>query len=234
VSTQSHTEGGRLLDDIVELIRRYVVLSDSGAYVAAAWVVHTHAIEAADRTPYLAIHSATKRCGKTRLLETLEMLVANPWLTGSTTAAALIRRVERDSPTLLYDEADASFGGDRERSETLRGILNNGFRRGGVHTMCVPTSTGGYDVQDFKVYGPKAIAGIGKLSDTVLDRSIPIELSRLNRIEKSERSRSVEAKAIAEPLKNEIVQWVATNLEALSKANRKGTRDAHQVHMGGT
>jgi 5S rRNA maturation endonuclease (ribonuclease M5) len=70
--------GERLLDDISAYIRRFVSLSESQVRVAAVWVVHTHTFDAADSTPYLAITSAEKQSGKTRLLEVLQTLVANP------------------------------------------------------------------------------------------------------------------------------------------------------------
>ena len=76
--------------------------------IVALWVAHTHAIDAAECTPYLHATSATKRAGKTRLLEAVEPLVARPWFTGRTSAAALVRKIDDTSPTLLFDEADAN------------------------------------------------------------------------------------------------------------------------------
>ena len=70
-----------LLDDLVAFIRRYVVATDAQVEAIALWLMHTHTIDAADATPYLSITSAEKRSGKTRLLETLELLAARPWLT---------------------------------------------------------------------------------------------------------------------------------------------------------
>ena len=67
-----------VLDQIVEFVRRFVVLSDVQADAIALWVAHTHAVDAADATPYIAITSAEKRSGKTRLLEVLELLVREP------------------------------------------------------------------------------------------------------------------------------------------------------------
>jgi hypothetical protein len=69
-------EGNSLLDAIETYIRRFIVLSESQARAITLWVVHTHVLEAADCTPYLAITSAEKQSGKTRLLEVLETLVA--------------------------------------------------------------------------------------------------------------------------------------------------------------
>src|SRR5207245_2293097 len=64
------------LDDVLNFIAQYVVLSDAQAVAVCLWIAHTHTFEAAEATPYLAINSAEKASGKTRLLETLELLVA--------------------------------------------------------------------------------------------------------------------------------------------------------------
>src|SRR4051794_2061350 len=69
--TEADDPGESLLDKIVTFLKRYVIV-DEPAYVAIAlWIIHTHAIDAADTTPYLAALGPEKRCGKTRLLETL-------------------------------------------------------------------------------------------------------------------------------------------------------------------
>jgi hypothetical protein len=125
-----------VLNSTIEFIRRFVFLSESQARVAAAWVIHTHAFASATSTPYLAITSAEKQSGKTRLLEVFEMLVANPWLTGSVSAAVLSRNIDKKSPTLLLDESDAAFGGEKEYAEALRCVLNTGHRAGGVFSTC--------------------------------------------------------------------------------------------------
>jgi hypothetical protein len=170
-------EGARVLDDVAGFIRRFVSLSPEQAFVVALWVLHTHAFDAADSTPYLAITSAEKRSGKTRLLEILELVVARPWLTGRVSAAALVRKIDAEAPTLLLDESDAAFAGDKEYSEALRGILNSGHRRGGKTSLCVGQGSN-ITFKDFSVFAPKAVAGIGKLPDTIADRSIPIRLER--------------------------------------------------------
>ena len=129
--------GAELLENLIAFIRRFVVLSETQALLIALWIIHTHALDAADTTAYLNIHSAEKRSGKTRLLETLDLLVARPWFTGRVTSAVLVRKVAAETPTLLLDESDAAFNGNREYAEALRGVLNAGFRRGGVASLCV-------------------------------------------------------------------------------------------------
>ncbi len=213
----SYEDGAALLDEIVRFVRRFVVLSVEQLVAIALWIVHTHAIDAADATPYLNVTSAEKRSGKTRLLEVLELLVARPWRTGRTSAAALVRKTDGEKSTLLLDESDAAFKGDREYGEALRGILNDGHRRGGCATLCIGK---GADIKtrDFKVFGSKAIAGIGNaLPDTVRDRSVHIELKRQIANERAERfhRRLVEPAAIA--LRTRVESWAAAHIDDLKR-----------------
>jgi hypothetical protein len=68
-------------------LKRFVSLSTEQARVVTLWVANTHAIDAADCTPYVSINSAEKQSGKTRLLEVLRLLVPDAWFTGRVTAA---------------------------------------------------------------------------------------------------------------------------------------------------
>jgi hypothetical protein len=90
-------EGHVLLTTIADTIRAYVVMTREQAITLALWVVHTHAIEGAEFTPYIGIRSAAKRSGKTTLLEVLAQLVARPWLTGRISAAVLVRKTDRNA-----------------------------------------------------------------------------------------------------------------------------------------
>ncbi len=60
----------------------------------------------------LQVTSETAEEGKTRLLEELDLIVAKTWLTGRTSAAALVRKVDAERRTLLLDESDAAFDGE--------------------------------------------------------------------------------------------------------------------------
>ena len=216
-SAEGVEDGAELLERLVSFIRRYVALSEDQTILSALWIVHTHAFDAADTTPYLNIKSAEKRSGKTRFLEVLSLIAARSWLTGRVTAAVLVRKVAAQTPALLLDESDAAFKGDREYAETLRGVLNAGFRRGGVASLCVGQGAN-ITYQDFPVYCPKAIAGIGKLPDTVADRSIPIELRRRRPSEKVERFRLRKVGPEALPIQHDVRLWAQAHLEGLSTA----------------
>lgn len=206
-----------LLTTLVVWVRRYVVVTDAQAVAITLWIAHTHAIDAFDCTPYLQITSATKRSGKTRLLEVLEPLVARPWFTGRTSAAALVRKVDAECPTLLLDEGDAAFAGEKEYAEALRGILNSGYRRSGKSTVCIGQGAK-ISARDFGTFAAKAIAGIGKLPDTVADRSIAIQLRRRTTDEPCERWRERDGHAAAAPLRAQIVSWAAGAVEILRDA----------------
>jgi uncharacterized protein DUF3631 len=219
-STNGHApllSGAAVLWGLVAFIRRFVALSDEQAVILALWVIHTHAIDAADCTPYVHIKSAEKRSGKTRLLEVLALLVARAWLTGRVSAAVLVRKTANEQPSLLLDESDAAFKGDKDYAEALRGILNAGFRRGGVTSLCVGQGAN-LSYQDFPVFSPKAIAGIGKLPDTIADRAVPIELRRRRRGEHVERFRQRKVEPYAVPLHSAAAAWAEANLTALAEA----------------
>ena len=195
-----------LLCDIAAFLRRYVVLTEHQQRALTLWIAHTYAIDAADCTPYIILRSAEKRSGKTLLLEVLSLLVPRAWLTGRVTPAVLVRKISGINPTLLLDETDATFNGNKEFSETLRGVLNSGYRRGGVYSICVPEK-GEWIYKDFLVFGPKALAGIGNLPDTVQDRGIPIEMRRKLKTEEAEKFRRRKVVQDAIPLADALATW---------------------------
>lgn len=167
-----------LLDDLAAHVRRFVVLGAHELVAVVLWIVHTHAIDAAETTGYLSIHAPEKASGKTRLLEVLDHLVRRPWLAASTSSAALVRKIDGEGPTLLLDEVDEMMRGDKERAAAIRGILNAGYRRSGVVTVCVGQGAK-IVTRDFHVFGAKALTGLdGALRDTLASRCIPIALKK--------------------------------------------------------
>ncbi len=209
---------GGWLHQVERFIRRFVVLSEDQATAVVLWVAHTHGFGAAIATAYLWISSAEMESGKTRLLEVLRLLVANPWFTGRTSTAALTRKIDKSAPSLLLDEVDAASNGDKEYAEALRGVLNTGYRKGGAVTVCTGQSAN-LDVKDFSTFCPKAIAGIGRLPDTVESRSIPIRLKKRLTSEPVERFREREARAVGESLADGLAVSVEPILAELEEAN---------------
>jgi hypothetical protein len=205
--------GAIVLDDVVRFVRCFVVLSPEQAAAITLWVAHTFMFEAFDCSPYLAIISAEKRCGKSRLQRVLEQLVARPWRVVSPSEAVVYRKVARDHPTMLLDEVDTIFKRNGD-GEPLRALLNAGNERG----VRVPRCAGAQrdKLEEFDVYCPKALAGIGKLPDTVADRAVPIEMKRRAPGERIERFRRRDVEADATMLRDRIADWAEPNLDHLA------------------
>lgn len=200
-----------LLDAVREILRRYVVFQyPEQADACALWVIHTWAFNAFDYTPYLSVFAAEKRSGKSRLLEVLSLLVRNARLTSGSSSAALVRSVdESNPPTILLDEIDAVYGEKNDgQAENTRQFLNAGFRRGAKFLRCVGQGAA-IEVKEFPAFCPKVLCGIGRcLPDTVLDRSLHVELVRQSREERAERFREREAQAEIAPIRVELDGWV--------------------------
>jgi hypothetical protein len=204
----------RPLKRLLDMIERYVVMSDEQRLVVALWIVHAHCVEHFEQTPYLAVTSPEKQCGKSRLLELLELLVPRPWPAVTPTEAVVYRTIELAQPTLLLDEVDTIFNEKTAtRYEGLRALLNAGHRRGARVPRCVGPSL---DVQNFSVYCAKVLAGIGVLPDTVADRSIPIRLQRKTASERVERFRRRDVQVEAQPVRDAMAAWAAENGEAVA------------------
>ena len=207
-----------LLAAVTALIRRFVVLPSDASYLALSlFVLHTWAFEAAYATPYLVIESPEKQSGKTRLLEVLDLVCRDPRKVASITAAALFQTVAKGHPTLLIDEADAIFGGNGERNEELRGVLNAGNVPGS------PVIRGGQNGEpvSYDVFCPKVIAGIatGRLPDTVRDRSIVIPIDRKLKTEQVERLRHRLLRDELALLHAQLRGWSDAHLDVLGRYN---------------
>lgn len=213
------TTGAEILDKTTSFIRRFVSLSDAQVAILALWVVHTHCFDAWQVTPYLAVTSAEKRCGKSRLLEVLELVVNNPWKAGKVSVAVLIRKIAKQRPTCLLDEIDAAFKSGDDYSEALRGILNCGFQDGNPASLCVGQGAK-MEMVDFPVFCPKVLAGIGTLPDTVGDRSIPIRLKRQSQAmgRKVERFRLRDVRPQAKPIRDGVTKWACSHKAVLAAA----------------
>jgi hypothetical protein len=197
---------------IEQFVSRFVVLARREAFVAVVlWIAHTHTVAHAEATPYLAISSPVKQSGKTRLLECLVLLAHHcNGIVITPTASTIFRSLEATPEgTLLIDELDAVFRDRSDKYEEVRAVINAGHRRGATVPRSVPGPKNTWVVKQFPVFGPKALSGIGKLPDTVADRSIPILMLKRKRTEPVERFRQRTAREEAAPI-------VATLAEALA------------------
>jgi hypothetical protein len=200
--------GAAVLADVVKLLARYVVLPSEHHLVAIAlWVAHTHLITTLDDSPRLSIRSAEKRSGKSRLLELVAALARRARVKTSMSTSYLFHSVELSTPTLLIDEADTIFGKNADRSyEELRGVINTGFRRGATVGRMVGEGAAMHP-QDFDVFCPVALAGIGTLPDTITDRSVVITMRRRAKGEHVEKLRRRQLEIDGTHLYGRLAGW---------------------------
>lgn len=202
-----------LLDELTTTIRAHVCMSEVEADAVALWVLHTHVLDAAAISPRLAILSPTKRCGKTTLLKLLGAFSRRALPASSVSAAAIYRVMDTASPTLLIDEADTFL----THNEELRGILNAGHDREMAKVVRSGRPDDGVVVDVFDAWGAVAIAAIGQLPDTLIDRSIVIRLRRKRKSERVVRLRRRERERLV-PLQRRCIRWAQDNLNALKEA----------------
>lgn len=205
-----------------EFIRRYVILDDDALDIVAVWAMGTHTFSPACTNPatypYLYI-TAPKGSGKTVLgQEVLGDLCRMHQPTVGITGPGVFRmigevdeetgQVINNAPTLALDEIDATYSGAKD--EQLRQMLNAGYKRGAT----VPRAAGKTTI-NFPVFCPKVLMGIdnGHLPETVVDRSIRIDLKRALESEMStiEPHYSFEVEDEAAELQQTLASWAKEN-----------------------
>jgi hypothetical protein len=202
--------------ELENFFSRFVILPKHAALPLALWTLMTHTFDCFDAVPYLVIGSPTPRCGKTRLLECLELVVAEPRRASNVSEAALFRMIEKFSPTLLLDEAE-TLNGRTERAEYLCQIINAGNRRGAKVTRCVGQGTN-LEARDFSVFCPKVLAGIGNLPHTITDRAIVLSMQRRKDSESVERFLSRRVEPVGNALRMQAEAFVTSRREEISAA----------------
>lgn len=209
--------GAELLDEVRAALTKYVVMpGDEAADAVALWIMATHAQAAFETATRLAIISPEKRCGKSRLLDVIEATCHAPLLTVNISPAALVRAIGDVPPTILLDEADTVFGPKAADShEDLRGILNAGHAR---RRPYVRWDAAARRPEMCPTFAMAALAGIGNLPDTIMDRSVVVRMRRRasNETVASYRERR-DGPALRE-LGKRLAAWAAGALDQLRAA----------------
>ncbi|WP_224392793.1 DUF3631 domain-containing protein [Pseudonocardia sp. ICBG1293] len=169
-------DGAVILDDLEAALRRYVFLPSDAAVVAVTlWIAATHAQPAWAHAPRLVVRAPEKRCGKSRLLDVVEGACHDPFITVNATPAAVYRSITADPPTMLVDEADTIFGPAATGHEDLRGLLNAGHQR---NRPAKRYDLNKNKVQSISTFAMAALAGIGRMPDTIEDRAVVVQMRR--------------------------------------------------------
>jgi uncharacterized protein DUF3631 len=216
------SDGADVLDAVSSFVGRFIAYRSSDELVAVTlWAAHAHALDAFESTPRLALLSPEKGSGKTRTLEVLDQLVPNPMHAANLSVAALFRQVASKQATVLLDECDTYLGPRAaEKHEELRGLLNAGHRRGAVAYRCVGEPSR-MQVQEFPAFAAVALAGLGDLPDTVLDRAVVIRMRRRAPGEHVEPFRLRKTRPVGHELRDVLAAWTASVLDDLREAEPK-------------
>ena len=209
-------DGAHLLDEVAATLRRFVIFDRvNDADVIAVWSLGTHCFDIFNIFPRLGITSPESECGKSTVLELLDLLVARPILSSSVTPAVVFRIIERERPTLLVDELD-TFA---ERYPELDGVFNSGHKAGAsvlrvekIDDQLLPCR--------FATFAPLAYGRIGPPKGTLANRSLKIHLMRKDRSEKTDSLRVHERHEQAQlftRLRRQLARWALDNRERVQE-----------------
>lgn len=209
-------DGAALLDAVRAALTRYVVLpTPQAADAVTLWIAATHAQPAWAHAPRLVIRGPEKRCGKSRLLDIVEALCREPFITVNSSSAAVYRSVSEDPPTLLVDEADTIFGPKADGNEDLRGLLNAGHQRNRPAKRYDAATN---HVQSIPTFAMAALAGIGAMPDTIEDRAVVIRMRRRAPNESVAPYRHRRDRPPFRQLAAELSAWLRADLAVLESA----------------
>ncbi len=206
-SDETADEGAALLHDLRAAIGRYVVLpSDEALTAVTLWVAASHIQPALQHAPRLAVVGPTKGCGKSRVLDVLHETVHQPMMTVNTSPAVVFRVIGQNPPTLLVDEADTIFGPKAGDKEDLRGLLNAGHQR---NRPAWRISGPEHKPTAFPTFAMAALAGIGDLPDTIMDRAVVLRMQKRKPGERIAPFRSRYSVPELNALRDRLTAWLA-------------------------
>lgn len=198
-----------LIQEIEAVINNYVVLPTGAIHAVSLWCLGTYAFDDFHIYPKLLFHSPEKRCGKSTALDVVEALSNRALFSSNITPAAIFRVIEKYHPTLIIDEADTFISG---RNDDLIGIINSGHAKN--RAFVFRTVGDAHEPKAFSTWSPQVFASIKRLQDTVMDRSIVIELRRKTVDEKTSRIPAT-LKTDLTVLRQKIARWYLDNRQII-------------------
>lgn len=157
-----------IISKLEEFITDYGAIRQHYVLPIALWALGTYAWEKFDAFGYLNFTSTAPGSGKTRMLELLECICRRARLKAKITLAGMCSLIERDSPTLLIDQAERLSQNDHN---DLMACIFSGYRTG----LPITVQLMGRAV-DRPIYCPKAFALLGDMLEAARDRSIVVEM----------------------------------------------------------
>ncbi len=171
----------RLFGGISAIFRDHVYWgTPSLPALLAVWVMATYVYQLFAYFPYISLNSANKRCGKSLVEEIISELGFNATqLQVGASAASIFRDVHHNSSTVILDEVETLGDSHNGGRSLISAVLAGGFKRGGTVPRNEPNEQGGYGAPtEYRIFSPKALAGIAKVAAIIRDRSLAIRMVR--------------------------------------------------------
>ena len=207
-------DGAALLDDLVALLERYASLPEGGAVAVALWALYAWCFRAFAVCPNLMVTAPERESGKTRVTEILSWAAPRAKPVSDASAAAIIRGIERDGPTLLFDEAQHFLR--RRPGDPIRGILLASFtKRFAIVERCEGDA---HEVRTFSTFCPKAMNGrnLTAIDDMLTSRSVAVPMMRATSPLPELRA---DRDPVGEDLRRQCARWRDDHLAELREAD---------------
>ena len=207
-------DGAALLDDLVALLERYASLPEGGAVAVALWALYAWCFRAFAVCPNLMVTAPERESGKTRVTEILSWATPRAKPVSDASAAAIIRGIERDGPTLLFDEAQHFLR--RRPGDPIRGILLASFtKRFAIVERCEGDA---HEVRTFSTFCPKAMNGrnLTAIDDMLTSRSVAVPMMRATSPLPELRA---DRDPVGEDLRRQCARWRDDHLAELREAD---------------
>ena len=193
------------IDDLANkmaiLIKRYCVVTDEEADAAVLWIISSYLINGFNIFPKLSLISPQKRCGKSTLMEVISAMSRDGLFTSNVSAASIYRITEQYELTLFLDEADTFL---KNGNPELVGLINSSHNKNSANILrCTGDD---HTPRSFSTWMAMALASIGELPPTIMDRSIVINLRRMKATESVARIPG-NLLGDCQPIRRKLLSW---------------------------
>lgn len=169
-------EKPQILSGIREQLIKYIELKDERLYdFLALWSIGTYFFPMFNSYPYVYV-GGVSQSGKSKLLTICSCICFNSALSATITTSVLFRLVENGRYSLFIDEAGNLH--DKNRDADFMNLLYSGYRKGAKAYRNRKTTDGNFAPEGFEVYGPKMLANIEGLENTLESRCIEVIMRR--------------------------------------------------------
>ena len=207
-------DGAALLDGLRDRIEHYADMPAGGAVAVALWALYSWCHNSFPVSPNLMITAPERESGKTQVTELLSWMVRRASPVSDASAAAIIRGIAADRPTLLFDEAQSFL--KRKADDPIRGVLLASFTRRFAYVQRVEGESN--EPRQFDTFTPKAMNGrkLAAVDDMLTSRSVVISMKRATRRLPELRS---DRDPIGEDARAQCQRWAADQAATLRDAD---------------